>query len=171
MLCSLDGFVAKNDGTVEWMYSDSKYSEGDDLTEEEIKDFLQSVDCYVMGSKTYEHALELGWPYGEKPVFVFNKRELQSDRESVLFLNGEVSHELANTIKPRYKNIWMVGGPQLASEFFKQGLVNELVITIVPIILGSGLPFFQEISKDIQLLMKKTRAFKDGMVETTYQVK
>ena len=62
MVSSLDGFIAKEDGSVSWMRSTDYYDKGIDLTEEYIAEFLESIDCYVMGSKTYEHAVELGWP-------------------------------------------------------------------------------------------------------------
>jgi dihydrofolate reductase len=71
MVSSLDGFIAKKDDSVSWLESSGRvYEPGASISEEEIAVFLKSVDCYVMGSRTYEHALELGWPYGDTPVVV-----------------------------------------------------------------------------------------------------
>ena len=91
MVCSLDGFIAKNDGDVSWMNTSGNYPSGVDLTEEDIQAFLERVDCYVMGSKTYESALNLGWSYGDKPVKVLTSRDLVSLKESVEFLNGDLA--------------------------------------------------------------------------------
>lgn len=170
MVCSLDGYIAKNDGSVDWMLSKDTYAEGVTLTEKEISDFLASVDCYVMGSHTYEHALELGWPYGETPVFVLTSRALSKEKENVTFYSGELKDFVENTLKP-YKNVWMVGGSQLTRDFLYQGLADEIVITMIPIILGTGLPFFEAIGKEIPLHLKDVKAFTDGMVELTYQIK
>ena len=170
MVCSLDGYIAKNDGSVDWMLSKDSYDEGLTLTEKEISDFLASVDCYVMGSRTYEHALELGWPYGETPVFVLTSRTLPKEKESVIFYSGELETFVQKNLKP-YTNIWMVGGSQLTREFLQLGLAHEIVITIIPIILGTGLPFFEAIGREIPLHLKDVKAFADGMVELTYVIK
>ena len=86
MVASLDGFIAKKDGTVSWLQSKDHYEKGHTLSPEEIAEFIQSIDCYVMGSRTYEHALKLGWPYGEVPVVVLTNRTLPAERNSVEFL-------------------------------------------------------------------------------------
>ena len=170
MVCSLDGYIAKNDGSVDWMLSKDSYDEGVTLTEKEIADFLASVDCYVMGSRTYEHALELGWPYGDTPVFVLTSRKLPKEKESILFYSGALEVFVQQNLKP-YKNIWMVGGSQLTREFLQLELADQLVITIIPILLGTGLPFFEAIGKEIPLHLKDVKAFSDGMVELTYAIK
>ena len=90
MVSSLDGFIAKNDGSVSWMHSTDTYEHGITLTDEAITAFLQKIDCYVLGSKTYEQALQLGWPYGEKPVIVLTHRSLTSDRKNVSFYEGDL---------------------------------------------------------------------------------
>src|SRR5580765_1115946 len=84
MVSSLDGFIAKKDNTVAWLDSPgSVYEAGASISQEQVATFLRAIDCYVMGSRTYEHALELGWPYGETPVIVVTSRERSSARKSV----------------------------------------------------------------------------------------
>jgi len=83
MVASLDGFIAKKDNSVSWMQSTDHYEKGKTLTDKEIANFLDSIDCYVMGSRTYEHALELGWPYGDIPVIVLTKRASSANRKNV----------------------------------------------------------------------------------------
>lgn len=170
MVSSLDGFIAKRDGDISWMQSADNYEKGITLSEEYISNFLNSIDCYVMGSYTYEHALELGWPYGDKPVWVISSRKLQSDRSQVEFFSGDL-RELAGILKKSYDNIWMVGGPALTKEFLNLNLVNNIVITIAPIILGDGLLFFNYVGKEIKLHLKDVMAFNDGMVELCYEIR
>lgn len=170
MVSSLDGFIAKKDGNVSWMHSKDTFVNGIELTKEYIDEFLKSIDCYVMGSKTYEHALELGWTYGEVPVFVLTKRNLESDKKSVHFLSGDLNEIVSNKLKPEFNNIWMVGGTMLTKEFLRLGLADEINITIVPVILGDGALFFDYIGKEILLHLKDVKSFKDGMVEMVYEI-
>ena len=83
MVSSLDGFIAKKDGSVSWLETSDSYSKGITLTDSETEEFFNTIDCYVMGSRTYEHALELsqnfGWAYGDKPTFVLTHREENCD--------------------------------------------------------------------------------------------
>ena len=170
MVSSLDGFIAKKDGSVSWMHVDDTYEKGVELTKEDIAEFLASIDCHVMGSKTYEQAVELGWPYGEVPVFVLTKRNLKSDKKSVHFLSGELTEIVTHQLKSKFKNIWVVGGALLTKEFLQLGLADEVNITIIPILLGDGTLFFDYIGKEIPLHLKDMTAFKDGMVELVYEV-
>lgn len=170
MVCSLDGFIAKADGDISWMHRTHEYDKGVSLTEADIEAFLKGVDCYLMGSKTYEHALELGWPYGETPVFVLTKRTLPSNKESVTFLSGDLKELLQSELNSSYKNIWMVGGAELTKDFLQKGLADEIVITIMPVILGGGIPFFDLIGTEIQLELKDHKAYTEAMVELRYRI-
>lgn len=171
MVASLDGFIAKPDGDVSWMRSNDQYEQGIELTEEAITEFLQGIDCYVMGSKTYEQALELGWPYGEVPVIVLTSRNLKLEKDSVEFYSGDLKKLMNDILKPKYKNIWMVGGAELTKVFIRQKLADEIVFTMIPILLGKGLLFFDEIGIEQALHLKDVQAYKDGMVELTYSIK
>jgi dihydrofolate reductase len=171
MVSSLDGFIAKKDGSVHWMLSTDSYEKGITLTDEYIAGFLASIDCYIMGSHTYEHAMELGWPYGDTPVFVFTHRKLPPGPPTVTFIAGDLTEIIRNQIQPRYKNIWMVGGAMLTKEFLRLGLVDEINVSIVPVILGGGTPFFDAIGQEYPLHLKDVTAFKDGMVEVWYEIK
>ncbi len=170
MVSSLDGYIAKKDGTVSWMRSKDTYEKGIELTKEYIAEFVKSIDCYVMGSRTYEHAVELGWPYGEVPVFVLTERNLKSDKKTVQFLSGDLNEILSDQLKPKFNNIWMVGGTMLTKEFLRLGLADEIIITIIPTLLGNGKLFFDYIDKEIPLHLKDVTAFKDGMVEMVYEI-
>ena len=88
LVSSLDGFIAKKDNSISWMDSPGDvYEKG---VTDDSAETLQSIDCYVLGSRTYEHALELGWPYGDTPTVVVTSRHLPSKRKSVEFYSGDL---------------------------------------------------------------------------------
>src|SRR5882724_5145267 len=97
---------------------------------------IQSIDCYVLGSRTYEHALELGWPYGDTPTVVTTSRELPSTRKSVEFYSGDLKRLVGEVLALRYGNIWLVGGAMLGQSFLRLGLVDEIRLMIAPVKIG-----------------------------------
>jgi dihydrofolate reductase len=173
MVSSLDGFIAKKDGSVLWLESSDTYEKG--VTGESAEEFIKTIDCFVMGSRTYEHALELslkfGWPYGDVPTFVLTHRGLPAYRESIEFYSGDLKKFVNDRLKPNYKNIWLVGGAVLVKDFIRFGLVDEIRQTIVPIILGDGTQFFDRIGQEQALHLKDVTAYRNGMVELWYEVK
>jgi len=171
MVSSLDGFIAKEDGSVSWLRSTDNYEKGITLTDEDVEEFIKTIDCYIMGSRTFEHALELGWPYGEVPVIVVTNRDLKSDRENVEFYSGDLDKLIEDRLKPIYQNIWMVGGAMLAKNFIRLDLVDDIIISIMPVILGGGTLFFDYVGREQQLHLKDVTAYKDGMVELSYEVR
>lgn len=171
MVASLDGFIAKKDGSVDWMHTADTYEKGETLTEEYIEEYLNSIDCYVMGARTYENALKLGWPYGGKPVIVLTNQVLPNDRATVSFYKGDLAKLVNEQLKPTYKNIWMVGGAETTKAFLQQQLADDLIISFLPIILGDGLLFFDFIGQEQALHLKDVTAYKDGMVEMWYELK
>src|SRR4051812_18038610 len=128
MVSSLDGFIAKKDNSVSWFETSDNYEKG--VTGQDTEEFLKTIDCYVMGSRTYEHALELsksyGWAYGDKPTIVVTTRKLAIERQNVEFYSGDLSKLVNERLKPNYRNVWLVGGPKLAKEFIRMKLVNEI---------------------------------------------
>ena len=171
MVSSLDGFIAKKDGTVSWMEPHDQYEKGVILTEEDITAYLKKIDCYVMGSHTYEKALELGWPYGETPVFVLTHRSLKKEKETVNFYAGELNVLINDQLRPKFSNIWMVGGSALTKDFLRLKLADEIIVSILPILLGDGILFFDYIGKEQPLHLNEVKAYKDGMVELSYEIK
>ncbi|MEL7147581.1 MAG: dihydrofolate reductase family protein, partial [Bacteroidota bacterium] len=156
---------------VSWMHTKGEYTPGITLSDADIADFLDSVDCYVMGAHTYESALDLGWPYGNKPVYVLTNRGLPNKRSTVSFHSGDLSTWTNNYLRRRHKNSWMVGGAALTAEFIRLKLADELVISMLPIILGSGIPFFYPQQKSHLLALLDVKAYSDGMVEMRYGFK
>jgi dihydrofolate reductase len=167
MVSSLDGFIAKKDNNILWMDSASVYEAGVALSQEEIGAFLKSIDCYVLGSRTYEHAVELGWPYGDTPAVVVTSRELPVVNKSVEFYSGDLKALVDVKLAPRYRNIWLVGGAMLCRRFLELGLVDEISLTIAPVLLGDGLRLFGSLPEQ-RWNLKNVRAYKNGFVELSY---
>jgi dihydrofolate reductase len=170
MVSSLDGFIAKNDNSVSWMESTGIYEAGVSISEEDVTAFLKTIDCYVMGSRTYEHALELGWPYGDTPVVVVTNREWPSARKSVEFYAGDLRTFVDEKLAPRFQNIWLVGGAVLCRRFLSLGLVDEIRLTIAPVLLGEGLRLFGNSPADQKWNLKNVTAYRNGFVELLYSV-
>lgn len=168
MVSSIDGFIAKKDNSISWLENTETYEAGVSISPEEVAAFLKTIDCYVMGSKTYEHALELGWPYGDTPVVVVTTRKLPSARKSVEFYSGDLTTLINVTLAPRYRQIWLVGGAMLSQRFLELGLVNEMKLTIAPVLLGEGLSLFGTSLPEQRWKLQKVVAYKNGFVELSY---
>jgi len=171
VVSSLDGFIAKKDNSVSWLDSPGKvYEAGVSISEEEIATFIKSIDCYVLGSRTYEHALELGWPYGDTSVVVVSGREWPpaSTRKSVEFYSGDLKTLVDVKLAPRYRNIWLVGGAMLCQRFLELGLVDEIKLTIAPVLLGEGLRLFGGSLTEERWNLKNVVAYKNAFVELSY---
>jgi dihydrofolate reductase len=97
-------------------------------------------------------------------------RKLTTSRETVSFHYGNLKNIINNLVKPRYRNIWMVGGSKLTKEFLRLNLADEIIVSMMPIILGNGILFFDYINKEQKLHLKSLRAYKDGMVELCYEI-
>jgi dihydrofolate reductase len=173
MVASLDGFIAKKDNSISWFETSSLYEKGIDGQDPE--EFLKSIDCYIMGSKTYEHALELsktyGWPYGDTPTIVLSKRKLPIESKNVALYSGDLNLLVHEKLKPNFKKVWLTGGPTLANDFISLKLVDEIRLSVLPIILGDGKPFFNQIIHEQALHLLDVSAYKNGMVELCYTIK
>jgi len=169
MVSSLDGFIAKKDNSVSWLDSaGSVYEAGVSISEEEAAAFVKAIDCYVLGSRTYEHALELGWPYGDTPAVVVSSRKWPPARNSVEFYSGDLKTLVDVKLAPRYRNIWLVGGAMLCRRFLELGLVDEIILTIAPVLLGEGLRLFGGSPTEERWNLKNVVAYRNGFVELSY---
>jgi dihydrofolate reductase len=168
---SLDGFIARKDNSISWLeVNGSVYEAGVSVSEEEIAAFVKTVDCYVLGSRTYEHALELGWPYGDTPTIVVTSRELPPARKSVEFYSGDLKTLVDVKLASTFRNIWLVGGAILCRRFLELDLVDEIKLTIAPVLLGDGLSLFGDSLTEKRWDLKNVVAYKNGFVELTYAV-
>ena len=176
MAASLDGFIARKDGRVDWLETSDEFVEGETMDPGSIDAFLKTIDCYVMGSRTYETAIGFeakgfGWPYGEKPTFVITGRELPRTRKNVEFYSGDLTQLVNGHLRPTFRAIWFVGGSIVSTDCLRLGLADEIRYSILPILIGDGIPFFANLDKDIALHLVEVKAYKTGTVELRYEVR
>ena len=175
MVASLDGVIAKKDNSISWFETKDHFEKGIELTEQQTQDFLKTIDCYIMGANTYLHALHLskqyGWAYGDVPVIVVTSRGLPVTRESIELFSGELKNLVNEKLKTKYSSVWLVGGAMLAKEFMRLNLADEIRLSVLPIVLGDGLYFFNGSAKELALHLKEVNAYKNGMVELYYEIK
>lgn len=176
MAASLDGFIARKDGRVDWMETTDEFVGGEAMDPEFVESFLKTIDCYVMGSRTYETALRFeaqgfGWVYGEKPTFVLTTRELPRNRATVEFHSGDLAQFVNHVLRPKYRHIWFAGGGMVSAECLRLGLADEVRYSILPILIGDGIRFFEGLDRDISLHLAEVKAYRSGMVALRYEVR
>jgi dihydrofolate reductase len=169
LVSSLDGFIARKDNSVSWLDAEGGvYEAGISISEEEAATFVKTIDCYVLGSRTYEHALELGWPYGDTPTVVVTSRAWPSAKESVEFYSGDLKALVNAELAPRFRNIWLVGGAMLCQRFLALDLVDDIKLVIAPVLLGDGVRLFDAPLNETRWDLKNVVAYKNGFVELSY---
>jgi dihydrofolate reductase len=176
MAASLDGYIARKDGGVDWLETSDEFVDGKTMEPGVVEAFLKSIDCYVMGSRTYETALRfeaqgLGWSYGDKPTFVLTSRKLPRTRHNVEFYSGDLGQLVNGRLRSTFRSIWFVGGGVVSAECLRLGLADEVSYSILPILIGDGIAFFEKLDKDVALHLAEVKAYKSGMVELRYDVR
>ncbi|WP_449623040.1 dihydrofolate reductase family protein [Robertmurraya sp. Marseille-Q9965] len=163
---SLDGYIATKDDSLEWLFKVE--GEGDNG----FSEFYETVDTVIMGKKTYDWLINQKleeFPYKNKACYVFTRSSTEVN-EDAKFVNEDVV-QFTNTLKAQEgKNIWIVGGGELLHSFIKEKLVDEMIITVAPQIIGEGIPLFKAGNYQIELKLRGTRTF-NQFVELHYTVK
>jgi dihydrofolate reductase len=175
MAASLDGFIARKNRSVDWLETSDEFVGGDTMDPEFVEAFLKTIDCYVMGSRTYETALSFeakgfGWSYGDKPTFVLTHRELPRTRDTVEFYAGNLAELVNGRLRPTFRSIWFVGGGAVSAECLRLGLADEVRYSILPILIGDGIPFFDKLDRDVALHLAEVKAYQSGTVALRYEV-
>ena len=175
---SLDGYLAEADGSLRWLMEFPAPPGMDEDAETPLDAydaFYADVGAVAMGSATYEFLLEHSpetWPYAGKPTWVFTSRELANPYDpEIRFVSGPVGpfHEQMRAAAGD-RHVYLVGGGLLASQFADAGLLDELIVTVVPVVLGDGLPTFASRLERGRLHTTGSRAFANGMVELRYRL-
>ncbi len=169
---SLDGFIARRDGALDWLdEANVTVPEGEDCG---FHAFMNSVDVLIMGRKTYETVLSFGaWPYGRTPVVVLSHHPISFPPhlpDTVTHASEPLRDLLERLAGEGVKHVYVDGGHTIQGFLF-EGLVDEMTVTVIPVIIGDGIPLFGAIEKDIHLTHLDTTAFDFGFVQTTYAVK
>ena len=169
---SLDGYIARENGELDWLdTANATVPEGEDCG---FLQFMEPIDVLVMGRKTYEKVLSFGmWPYGNTPVIVLsrNKIEFPSDLSQNVSCSSESPKEICERLANESAKRLYIDGGMTIQRFLADGLITDITITVIPVILGSGIPLFRSLEKDISLEHVATKIFDFGFVQSTYKVK
>jgi dihydrofolate reductase len=163
---SVDGFIARPDGGIDWLPQ---------VTEEHgFTELMATVDAMVIGRATYETVLGLGgeWPYGRTPVIVLSTRALDLSahrRYPVEQMGGEPAEIVARLEARGMKHIYVDGGITI-QRFLRAGMIQRLIVTRVPVLIGQGIPLFGPLDADVPLRLVRTRDFPSGLVQTEYLI-
>lgn len=163
---SLDGYIATKDESLEWLFNVE--GEGDNG----YSAFYQTVDTVLMGNNTYDWMIRNvtgEFPYKNKDCYVFSRSSIE-DNEYVEFINADIVHFISELKSKEGEDIWLVGGGELLHFFLEKGLVDEIILTVAPTIIGKGIPLFKEGEYQLDLKLKGTRKF-NQFVELHYDVK
>lgn len=162
---SLDGFIARPDGSFDFLPADGGEPYG-------YKEFFETVDALVMGRNTYDVVMKMDpFPYGEKPVFVLSTRPvlLPASAITVERLSGSPS-EVVSLLSGRNFHHLYVDGGFTVQEFMRAGLIQRITITRIPVIIGAGIPLFGYVQADVKLRLIASRSFDAGIVQSEYEV-
>lgn len=164
---SLDGYIARPDGRLDWFDEQRQPDE-----EYSFQYFYAGIDALMMGRGTYEALVAKGgpWPYPDKPCVVLTRSELQRAAPEVQLTHCTPAQAVAALREARFQRIWLVGGGSLAGTCYAAGLLDEVVINLVPYLLGAGIPLLAS-GMERGLLLADQRHFQNGTVQLHYQVK
>lgn len=161
---SLDGYIARENGDIDWLFTDGDYG---------YKDFVESVDTVLMGGVTYRQVLDFGgeWPYKTKRSFVFTSDVSYQNNDDVNFVHHDIGQFVKELKDEEGKNIWLVGGGQINSLLLNEGLIDEMWIYLHPVILGSGIPLFHGDVKESWFEIHNIEEYDSGLVKMIYHKK
>ena len=159
--CSLDGFIARLDESFDWLFTDDDYG---------YAEFYRSVDCVVMGRKTFDAALHfVEYPYPGKRAYVFSRRAAESPIAEAEFVAEDPARFVKKLKLQPGGRIWVVGGGAIAAALLQAGLIDEMVLSVHPITLGQGVPVFERHGIETRWSVHSTRVFQNGLVQVTYR--
>lgn len=171
---SLDGFIARKDGGLDWLSTHSKGGEpGEDYG---YQAFFESCDALLMGRRTFETVLGFGgrWPYGDKPVRVASRTLSPADvpegLDSVRIVSGEAEEISRGLDAEGFDRVYVDGGAVVRA-FLAAGLVREITLSLIPVLLGEGIPLFGPLEAELPLRHVETRSYASGLVRTRYEVR
>ncbi len=173
---SLDGFIARENGDLDWLGGSGEEVDQKDKSPDEdygYKEFMNSVDVLVMGRNTFDKVLSFGgWAYGDKPVVVLSSRSLEIPEhltETVEAMSGTPEEVVARLSERGMTHLYIDGG-ETVQRFLRAGLIQRLIITRMPVLIGTGIPLFGPLEQDIKLRHVRTQGYPSGFVQSEYEV-
>lgn len=160
---SLDGYIARPDGSVDFLFMPKDYSMGP---------FFKTIDTAIMGRKTYEVSLRLNggsFPTYGMACYVFSRSLPSGERDGLIFVNDSPKALVESLLKRKGKNIWHMGGGELAREFLKDDLIDEIHLGVVPTLIGEGIPLFPSGFPQREFSLLENKTYGKGMITLKYE--
>jgi len=161
---SLDCYIAREDGGIDWLYTDADYG---------YTKFYDSIDTIITGRKSYDQSLTFEeYPYKGKKVYVFTRKKVRknNNEQDVEYIDTNIQDFVTSLTQSIGKDIWLLGGGEIASVLLNAGLVDEIILSIHPIILGTGIPLLRNIQKEVNLKLENSLSFESGLMQLCYKV-
>ena len=163
--CSFDGYIARGDGNVEWLSRVGSASQ-----DYGFQNFYDSVDALIMGRKTYQQLVGFGkWPYTGKPCYVISRNFIESRRPGVIVSSDDPAALMMTFSEKRINRVWLVGGDDILKTFLNQELVQEIIVSYIPLLLGDGIPLFQPGIPERKLKLLSTETYPNGLLQVHYR--
>lgn len=162
MATSLDGYIARPDGSFDWCFTDQDYGMGA---------FFASIDAVIMGRHSYELTRKMGERLDPaKRYYVLSRRGIRLDGDNVYPFSGDVADLRLRMVQDGVKHAWLFGGAEVCGQFAQEGLIDEALIAVHPLALGGGVPLFRGLLRDMRLSLLDSRIYGTGLVMLHYQV-
>lgn len=165
--CSLDGHLSDEHGGVEWLepFQNVPYDYG-------YTDFTESIGYIISGSKTYEQAKNFpeGWNFPVEQSYIFSSRKLETDGRDDILIWNEGIPKITEILTKKEADTWLLGGAKLAGQFFNENAVDELILAVMPVVLGNGKPLFDGIKKPTDMKLISSESFPNGVVQLKYEI-
>jgi dihydrofolate reductase len=163
---SLDGYIAKQDDDISFLSAVEQ--KGQDYG---YAEFVKTIDTVIWGRKTYDKVLSFGipYPYPDKKIIVLT-RSPKPDKRNVTFYSGDLKELIDNLNKQNGRNIYIDGGAEIVNELLKLNLIDEMIISVIPVLLGSGITLFQQNRSENVLALINSTQYEKGLVQLHYQV-
>lgn len=166
---SLDGKIAKADGSVEWL-NELPNPENLDYG---YTEFYDSIDTVIMGNSTHQISLDLSesYPTADKDNYVITRNTQLTEDENVTYISKDPEGFVQSQKEKIGKNIWLMGGSEINSLMLNMGLIDELRVYVIPIVLGGGIPLFSDAAAETDLVLVSSQNYSNGVVELIYHLK
>jgi dihydrofolate reductase len=160
---SLDGYIAGEGGSIEWLFTDEDYG---------YSKFYRSIDTIIMGRRTYDQLLEFDeYPYNGKKAYVFTRNTKRTNDGHADFISSDIASFVRKLKRLTGKDIWLVGGSDIVSLLLNAGLIDRIILSVHPILLGRGIPLFNDLDRrQVRMKLTKSISYPSGLVQVHYDL-
>jgi dihydrofolate reductase len=161
---SLDGYIARPDGSIDWLENPADALKGEDFG---YSEFMKTIDTTLMGHSTYKvvAGMDMPFPYPDKANYVFSRSTAHAAAEHVTFVSDDVVAFVEQLKQQPGKAMWLIGGGQLNTLLLNASLIDEIILTYIPIVLGQGIPLFAAGAQETQLQVTSSKSYDNGFVQ------